>query len=136
MESAREKLTLTLDQWTREGFRLFGTHNRDYWEFICPGCGIITQVKVCKMLKIPMHEIGKSCIGLYEPAYQSKMNIWGYGPCKFIGTEDSLPVEVINGDLSIFCFHFADYKIYPKIDGPGSIHHNGIYYKHYAGECR
>jgi len=132
MESARRKLSINVRLWEENGLRLFGTRDRERWEFICPGCGVIASVRGFAKFGAPPHGIAKSCIGVFlgNIFTDDDTPVWGNGPCNFIGTADTLPVEVeFSMHKSLFCFHFADPIIYQKVDGP--FDHS--YYKHYEG---
>lgn len=128
MEAARKRLIMTTEEWEGEGFRIFRTRDKQFWEFVCPSCGRVIMAKEYNMLNVPHYSIARDCIGVWNPTIIGSCD-WGDGACRFVGNSKNLPVEVIGVCHNFKLFHFADGELGERVDGPGGH----CYYKHYAG---
>lgn len=50
--------TLTLENWAKQGIKLFNTTDRTKWRFICPNCGdiIIGNYRFCERCEYATYE--------------------------------------------------------------------------------
>jgi hypothetical protein len=68
--------------WEAEGTRIFG-EDRKQWRFVCPACGVVTQVQEWLDAGVP-DQIAFSCIGRSRTKARDAFDS-GPGPCNYAG---------------------------------------------------
>jgi hypothetical protein len=98
--------TVTYDEWHAEGRRRFGDDEAQ-WQFICPSCGHIAKAQDWIDLGA-QSAIAYSCVGRWTPAPKRMFN--RPGPCNYAGGGLFAlnPVQVVDGDVVMHVFEFAD----------------------------
>lgn len=108
----RRAVTMTEDEWNREGERLFGP-DRLAWRFACPSCGHVAAVRDWKDAGASLNAVAFSCVGRWslDPKTAARSAFHGKGgPCDYAGGGliGLNPVLVVHPDgKESFLFAFA-----------------------------
>lgn len=102
--------TMTLDEWSAEGHRLFGDDQMT-WRFICPVCGHIACVGDWKAAGAPQGAVAFACVGRWIEGSKNAFEKQGDGPCTYSGGGlfqlNPLRVEYPDGESTTW-FDFAE----------------------------
>lgn len=97
--TAKERRTMTDDEWNAEAVRRFGRSVLD-WRFVCPACGHVAAVRDWQAAGAPEGAIAYSCVGRYLPSCREAFGGEGPGPCNYAGGGlfGLNPITVIRSD--------------------------------------
>jgi len=109
----KRKTYNSVDEWEKEGERLFGK-NHLTWKFVCPSCGHIQTMQDFKDITNDYPDLNPetaffSCIGRWSGHFENSM-CSGKSPCNYTngGLFNLAPIEIIDdGGVVHYAFDFA-----------------------------
>lgn len=118
---------MTHAEWKAEGQRRFGTDPLE-WQFVCPSCGHVANVKDWKTAGAPEGAVAFSCVGRYTgdgKAAADKAFKHAGGPCNYTGGGlfrlNPVEVDFEDGSEPMQVFAFAELTPNAKVSGGGAF---------------